>query len=352
MTTYPWHQEAFRRLQAIKQQQRLPNALLLTGVEKIGKLVLAQRFIALLLCENTSKDEQACGVCHTCQNLLKDDLTDEFSQEEGLIRQSYHPSVIYCRPELKKKNKMSEVVRIDQVRAFCQALYKTSDQLKIGLVWYGDQFNAYSADSLLKTLEEPPENTLIILLTHQKSRLPQTIISRCQTITLVPSYDKTTIDWLTGAIDSNKDKDINIEQLLLANYGAPLAVIDMINHNQHQYYQAWYDYFINIAQKSSYITQAMPSNKQADILLGLSCLRDLLILLIRLKLEKKQSDIAILNVIVSNSKSIFLLSLLEDIQRAIYLSHTSINLSLLFGNLLIIWSHITHLVYYPKLYQT
>jgi DNA polymerase-3 subunit delta' len=99
------------------------------------------------------------------------------------IRRSNYLNMIYCRAgELNPTTKnRSKDIRIDQVRAFCEALNKTADKLQIGVIYYADQMNVNAANSLLKTLEEPRDNTLIILLAHNAKNLPVTVVSRCPT---------------------------------------------------------------------------------------------------------------------------------------------------------------------------
>ena len=95
---------------------------------------------------------------------------------------------------------MSKDIRVDQIRAFCESLGKTAETLQIGVIFYADQMNNNAANSLLKTLEEPRKNTLIILLAHNIDRLPATILSRCQNVHINPSYENETAQWLANQI--------------------------------------------------------------------------------------------------------------------------------------------------------
>lgn len=345
LPTHPWHNTAFKQLWGMQTQNRLPGALLIDGIQNIGKLTLAIEFITALLCLNLNNTQTACGTCASCLALSKDDLSDKASQKEMLIRQSHHDSVIYCRKELNKQGKLSEMVRIDQVRAFCNALYKTSQSTKIGLLWYGDELNAESADSLLKTLEEPPKNTTIIILAHQKSNLPATILSRTQCVNIEPNQTQLALDWLVQK--STLELSV-LKSLLLASHGAPLAVLKMINNNQHTQYQDWRTYLLNIANQADQVTQEKPDTSHQGLILGLSCLGDLLRQIIKQQ-SNNATEEAVLDNIANKAQARFLFALLDDVGRAIQLSHTPINLGLLLDNILIIWSHITRLAHYPKL---
>ena len=355
MTNCPWHKKAFNRLRLMTTKNRLPNALLITGVRHIGKLILAKHFIAFVLCENKKKDLfEACSVCRACAALSKDDLSAKSSEAQLRIRRSHHNNVIYCRRELSKNKKLSEVIQINQVRTFCDALQKTSNGLKIGLLFYADEMNKNSADSLLKTLEEPPPNTLIILLAHRLYQLPATIISRCQIVNIAPSYDEETKSWLSVRIPENKH-DINVTQLLKMSYGAPLAALLMLEKNNYDNYKRWQKYLLTLVQNPSVI--ADKDDLPDDLQIALRCLRDMLARAIKIKLigEEVMGEFAseeergAFNALIKNSRLRFLFALLSDVEHAAYLNHTQTNSPLLFDNLLTVWSHITHLANYPKI---
>ena len=192
---FPWHKSAYSKLKKMIDQNHFPHALLITGVEKIGKFELAQKLIQTLLCE-----EQSCGQCELCLTLKKDNPREDL-EYSALIRRSHYPNLIYCCNELNDSGTMSKDIRVDQVRAFCESLGKTADALKIGVIFYADQMNANAANSLLKTLEEPRGNTLIILLAHNANSLPATILSRCQSVHINPTYDQESASWLSQNID-------------------------------------------------------------------------------------------------------------------------------------------------------
>ncbi len=358
MTTYPWHKKAFSKLHLMTTKNRLPNTLLITGAHHVGKLILAKYFIASMLCENREKDLlKACGVCHACVSLSKDDLSAKSSEAQLRIRRSHHRNVIYCRRELNKNKKLSEVMQIDQVRTFCDALQKTSNGLKIGLLFYADEMNQNSADSLLKTLEEPPLNTLIILLAHRLHQLPATIISRCQIVYIAPSYDEETKAWLSAKIPKNKP-NIDVVQLLKMSYGVPLAALSMLEENNYDNYQCWQKYLLILIQNPLDIVDK--DNMPDDLQIALRCLRDLLICairgkLIRGKITEKfvgEEEVVALNTLIKNSRLRFLFALLGDVEHATYLSNKQTNFPLLFDNILAVWSHITKLASYPKITDT
>ncbi|WP_428085960.1 DNA polymerase III subunit delta' [Candidatus Thioglobus sp.] len=330
----PWHNQALSKLQKMIDQNHLPHALLITGSEKIGKFELMQQLVGILL----NDDE-----------IIRRDNIQQTLGHPVLIRRSNYPNMIYCRAgEMQEKTKKhSKYIRIDQVRSFCEALNKTADGLQIGVLYYGDQMNMNAANSLLKTLEEPRENTLIIILAHNIQNLPTTIVSRCQTIHIAPSYSEKTHQWLKSQLSEVQNADFDIVQLLENTHGVPFKVLSELSDGGFIAYQEYQNLLLSIATHPLMANQTklFEGNESAV----LKCLQNLIIEAIKLKTTEQEGGLVELNQVVKEVKADFLFQLLDDIQRAIYLSKTSVNLKLLLDNILIVWSHITHLKQYPQI---
>jgi len=185
INVFDLHKEIWSSLLA--RRDRLPHALLLIGQKGLGKYALAREFAAALLCESGAPDGRACGGCLACNwfalgnhpdfRLLQPDaLSEEVAAEEG-------------------KKKPSQQITIDQVRELDEFLGVGSHRggLSIVLVNPAEAMNRNAANSILKTLEEPPPNTLFLLVSSDPSRLLPTIRSRCQSIPFVtPSRETAT----------------------------------------------------------------------------------------------------------------------------------------------------------------
>ncbi len=333
----PWHQQALSELQKMIDQNHLPHALLITGVEQMGKFELMQQLVGVLL----NDDE-----------IIRKDNIREDLEHPVLIRRSNYTNMIYCRAgEINEKTKnRSKDIRIDQIRAFCEALNKTADALQIGVIFYGDQMNISAANSLLKTLEEPRENTLIIILAHSVKNLPVTLVSRCQNVHIAPAYDEQTCQWLSAHISDTQNDDFDIQQLLENTHCVPFKVLSELSEGSFIHYQNYQNQLLSIAIHPLMIgnTKDFEGNEVAV----LDCLQNLIIEAIRLKSINQQGGLVELNQIISNAKAEFLFKLLDDVYRAIRLSKTNINMKLLLDNILIVWSHITHLKQYPQISTT
>jgi DNA polymerase III subunit delta' len=340
----PWHKSAFEKLKKMIDQNHLPHALLITGAPQIGKFELMQHLVQTLLCQ-----DQSCGQCTLCRAIAKDN-PKEVLDTSVLIRRSHYPNMVYCRTEVNDKGVESKNIRIDQIRAFCDALNKTADDLQIGVLFYADQMNVSAANSLLKTLEEPRDNTLIILLAHNPKNLPATILSRCQSVHIAPAYDEQTQLWLESHISDTQNKDFDVPQLLGNTHGVPFKVLSELSGDGFIHYQSWQNQLLNIAIHPAAINQVQDfEGNEVEVL---DCLQNLVIEGIRLKSSKHEGGLVELNQIIKTVKTDFLFRLLDDIYHAISLSKTSVNIKLLLDNILIVWSHITRLQRYPQITKT
>jgi len=171
---------------AIKEHQQLlaqqyvaktlPHAILFSGVSGVGKNALAQWLIKLLLCqrptaENNEKVLSACGNCKTCH----------------LYHSGSYPDHLTLLPIVKGKSKVkSKNLGVDEVRFANEFLQKTAHigTYQTVLVENAHIMTISAANALLKTLEEPSAQSLIILVTHDADRLLPTIISRCRVLHL------------------------------------------------------------------------------------------------------------------------------------------------------------------------
>jgi len=174
----PWTHGARVRLRAALAGPRAPHALLIEEAPGAGGEWLAAWVAQLLLCQN--RPAAPCGRCAGCRRVLG--------------RQ--HPDLNWLAPE-----EGSRQIRIEQVRELGAELALTSHGggYKVGVLTPADWLNRFAANALLKTLEEPPPRTLLILVATQPSRLPPTVLSRCQRVRLPAPPRAQALAWLTEA---------------------------------------------------------------------------------------------------------------------------------------------------------
>jgi DNA polymerase-3 subunit delta' len=204
----PWHGEQWMRLREAAQQQRLPHALLLQGPEGTGKHRFAQLLARALLCRRPDAAGLPCGECDSCV----------------LIRAGNHPDLRHCEPEIDPRSeKVKDSIGIEQVRELGSFMAMKSHHggFKIAILKPADKLNMNASNALLKTLEEPPQGALLILSSSRPSRLPATVLSRCQRLRFAPVTDASARDWLAERLPAGQDADV----LLALSAGAPLAAL-------------------------------------------------------------------------------------------------------------------------------
>ncbi|MBV8974151.1 MAG: DNA polymerase III subunit delta' [Sinobacteraceae bacterium] len=176
--TPSWLVAAMGLLRAAHEARRMPHALLIHEAPGTGGEWLATWAAALVLCEHGSA--APCGACGGCRR----------------VAAATHPDVTWLRPQ-----EDSRQVRIEQVRELSAELALTSHAggHKVGIISPADALNRFAANALLKTLEEPPARTLLILVASEPSRLPPTVLSRCQRIRIHAPARAESVAWLTAA---------------------------------------------------------------------------------------------------------------------------------------------------------
>ncbi len=178
---------------------RVGQSYLFYGPEGIGKLTTALYFVMAINCLN-EEEGCPCGICDSCRkflNLSHPDLIYIFPtpnlklSSDGEIKDSKYQAEYaeYINNKINspwKSYKFSAAseIRIDSIRMLQQRLNLTKNEAKtrVCIIEDADLMNNNTANAFLKTLEEPPENTIIILTTSKENKLLPTILSRCQKV--------------------------------------------------------------------------------------------------------------------------------------------------------------------------
>jgi DNA polymerase-3 subunit delta' len=204
----PWHRDL--AAEKLQQRGRWPQALLIAGRRGLGKRALALHFARALLCEAPRPGGDACGVCPGCVYMAA----------------GAHPDLRLIEPLLTDEEGNVTVVdaitveRVRELTAFTQ-LSSHRHRAKVAVIAPAEAMNAAAANALLKTLEEPPVATYLMLVSHQSARLPATIISRCQRLPMPEPDAAKAAAWLTGQGVADAGR------VLAQAGGAPLLALEL-----------------------------------------------------------------------------------------------------------------------------
>ena len=154
--------EAWEGIRNSHESGRLAHAYVIVGAPRGNALHFAESFLKLLYCEAA---EKPCNECSNCRR----------------IESHKHVDTLWIEPQSKARQ-----IKAEEVRGLIHRMTQTSFEggWKAGILVSAERMNVNSANILLKTLEEPPAKTLLLLLTDSPQTLLPTIISRCQKIVL------------------------------------------------------------------------------------------------------------------------------------------------------------------------
>lgn len=207
---WPWQAEAYARLAQRFQEGRFPHALMLSGPAGVGKSQLSVALASLLLCESPVADGEegarACGECKQCRLLAGEGHLD-------------------ARRVLPTDQ--SRYIRIHQVRALGRFVMESPQvaRRKVVVIERADQLNQSAANALLKTLEEPPADTFVLVLQREGQPVLPTIRSRCQVLRVEAPTTAEARQWLAGYRSEDSPA---LDQVLRWAGGAPLEAVRLL----------------------------------------------------------------------------------------------------------------------------
>lgn len=204
----PWLASYQQQLAELVTRAKLAHGLLLTGPQGIGKQYLAEHLAALLLCPVSNKP---CGQCKSC-----------------LLRQAGN------HPDLLVIDSSNASIGVDAIRQLGQFMAGRAQQQtnKVVLLAEADKLTEAAANALLKTLEEPPQHSFMILHSARPDTLGPTLISRCQRWHIAAQYDDSAQQWLQA--QTNR---VVPDFLLEYCAGAPLKALAMLESGEAEHIQ-------------------------------------------------------------------------------------------------------------------
>lgn len=203
---YPWQKNVWDVLTG--RFPKMGHGLLFYGKKGCGKDAFAQYFLTWILCQNRQLKNQPCGECGSCQWLKSDT----------------HPNYVHITTDEDNK-KQNAKIKIDKIRDLQPFVQQTVDGWRVVVIEPAEALNTASANALLKTLEEPGDRTVIILLAEHYLKLPATIRSRLQHFAL----DRISAEQAEAYLQQNlPDADLQMQQLLMnLSNQMPLQAIEL-----------------------------------------------------------------------------------------------------------------------------
>jgi len=234
----PGHEKLKNYFTKIVADKRMPHALLLTGGEGYGKLAIATAVATYLQCRNRT-DEDACGECSSCKKAA----------------QYIHPDIHFAFPAIKKDKKTrAETTSKDflpEWRLFLQdhpfgdlnqwlvhlgaadknaninvaecnqiiknlGLMTYEGDYKIQIIWYSELLGK-EGNRLLKLVEEPSDNTIIILIANNRTNVLNTLRSRCQIVNVPPISDEALLEYISESFDLSEEDGQELSFLASGN---------------------------------------------------------------------------------------------------------------------------------------
>ncbi|MDT9587181.1 MAG: DNA polymerase III subunit delta' C-terminal domain-containing protein [Candidatus Arsenophonus melophagi] len=255
MIWYSWLNHAYREIISFHQKEKGHHALLLHANDGMGSDVLIYAISRWIMCQQPF-DQKSCGSCHDCQLMLA----------------QTHPDWHKMVPE-KGKN----LIGIESIHYLTSNLVNHAHQGGAKVVWFPcvDIFTEAASNALLKTLEEPTNNTYFLLECRDPDQLLATLRSRCFNYHLEAPMQQTIMSWLKKQ-KLHSVSLLDIETAIKLNAAAPLAVLDLLNpknwNKRKQFYQSLMQ---NLVTQT--IFHWLPELDQPDATVRISWLMSLLI---------------------------------------------------------------------------
>jgi DNA polymerase-3 subunit delta' len=173
------HERALGPLRRALAEGRLHPALLFHGPEGVGKRLAAFALAAALNCPEAPGE--GCGACPSCRRVLEGHALRDLASAGEKRAPGRHADVLFYPPRRRQ-------ILLEQIQDLCrEAGFRPFEgRRRVFLVDPADRMNREAANALLKTLEEPPGSTCIVLITASPDGLPPTIRSRCQAVRFAP----------------------------------------------------------------------------------------------------------------------------------------------------------------------
>ncbi|MGB0467861.1 MAG: DNA polymerase III subunit delta' [Pontibacterium sp.] len=262
---YPWLDTCWQHLCELHRNRRLPHALMLYGVRGVGKADFARAFAHYLLCQSPDGN-QPCGQCRACQ----------------LNAVNGHPDLFQLTPEGPDKP-----IKVDQVRGLTDFICSTAQQggYRVVILNPADALNLSAANALLKMLEEPGQDTVLLLLTDRPGQVMPTIKSRCQRVECPLPQESEAVAFVVDRLDTSAE---DATAILRINNGAPLLALDYQANGLETWRTQLITGLADVLKQRRTAVEVAQSWQKADLELLLGWIYSLVVDISRVKLTQTE----------------------------------------------------------------
>ncbi len=241
-------------------KQRLPHAIILNGSPGIGKLAFANSVAQFINCENLSGVD-SCGICASCIKIRKGihpdvmfvlptvsapgigskTVTDDFFP---LFREHFFEKPYFSMSSwislMQGENKQLGI-RINEIRELKRKMQLKAFEatFKVVIIWNAEKVNREASNAMLKLLEEPPVNTVMIMTVSDTNQLLTTINSRCQRVRLQRIPDQVMQTYLMREYGLTYDRAQQVAQLAEGSVTKAVELVNESNKSFSELYMHW-----------------------------------------------------------------------------------------------------------------
>ena len=213
------------------KNNKIPHAYIFMGEEGTGKMLTAVEFAKILNCminDYTKTDAGPCNHCLSCEHIDKGSFPDlhiiNFEKQDEIAEKENE----------KGKTKLGiKLIRYMQEKVYIKA---TDGKWKFFIIEPAEKMTIEAFNCLLKTLEEPPDNTIIILIAKHKETIPVTILSRSQTVFFQPLHSEEISKYLQDKHFLSKD---NADKIAEISDGSIEKAERLMVNTQNEYSTLW-----------------------------------------------------------------------------------------------------------------
>lgn len=233
---------------------RLPHAQLFLGPVGCGKLALALAYAQKVLCQNPS-DQDSCGECNSCrkaQKMIHPDLhysyptvgskvtsTDFLESWREAILENPYLEVNQWLQKIGAENKQGNINKDECLNIIRKLSLKSFEgDYKILILWL-PEYLGKEGNRLLKLIEEPPDNTLFLLVAENQEMILNTILSRCQMVKVRALQEEEILAGLNGISEIDTDRALTIARLSDGNFNEALNLLEHAENDNAGLFLNW-----------------------------------------------------------------------------------------------------------------